>query len=545
MTEAKRLRRKLFLFQSVVLALLCIVVSIGVAFPLYKHLTNKVQEGYANEASIKASAVSQWILRAEDLARQITSRSQIREELKKYNQGSISLKELQNFTRPKLGDALLLSEEIVGITRCDARGNVVVSLKASPPLTAINSAGPKQNEVILGDPFESEGEPRVWLKAPILGRSGEFVGTDIIVVNTERLLDIVGGSSSTPEKQAQSSNFLVYPQGNHFQLVSGEAYQSTPSNMEYVRNLLATARQVMRDNRLTTFQFEKSYCLATPVTGSNWVIVTCLDEKQLYSQVFRDLASAFAIAIVLYAICLLGYWMLLHPLAKRILLKQEELESEIAAKTLFLKNELDARVKAENALKESEERYRLVVENANESIVIVQDGRAIFFNPKTLELTGYTAEEYKSISISDIVHPDDLAMTMARHENRMMGKIEDESYQYRIITKSGEIKWLKINPTKIIWEGKPASLGLAEDITERIKMEIEREELIASLQAALKEIKELRGFLPICANCKKIRDDEGYWQQVEEYIQDRTNAQFSHSICPDCMRKLYPEYCDK
>jgi PleD family two-component response regulator len=61
------------------------------------------------------------------------------------------------------------------------------------------------------------------------------------------------------------------------------------------------------------------------------------------------------------------------------------------------------------------------------------------------------------------------------------------------------------------------------------------------LQEALDKIKTLRGLLPICANCKKIRDDQGYWQDVTVYIRDRSEADFSHGICPDCLKKLYPD----
>jgi PAS domain-containing protein len=63
---------------------------------------------------------------------------------------------------------------------------------------------------------------------------------------------------------------------------------------------------------------------------------------------------------------------------------------------------------------------------------------------------------------------------------------------------------------------------------------------ITSLKNALTEVKTLRGFLPICSHCKNVRDDEGYWQKVEEYVQDRSEAAFSHSICPDCAKKYYP-----
>ncbi len=84
-------------------------------------------------------------------------------------------------------------------------------------------------------------------------------------------------------------------------------------------------------------------------------------------------------------------------------------------------------------------------------------------------------------------------------------------------------------------------LAILRDITEAKQAEQEREQLIQSLQEALAQVKTLRGLLPICANCKKIRDDSGYWRQVEDYIHEHSEADFSHSICPDCVRKLYPD----
>jgi hypothetical protein len=82
---------------------------------------------------------------------------------------------------------------------------------------------------------------------------------------------------------------------------------------------------------------------------------------------------------------------------------------------------------------------------------------------------------------------------------------------------------------------------LSKEIAEKKRIEERREKLISELQAALSEVKTLRGIIPICANCKKVRDDEGYWQQVEKYIQDRSEAAFSHSICHECAKKLYPD----
>ena len=83
---------------------------------------------------------------------------------------------------------------------------------------------------------------------------------------------------------------------------------------------------------------------------------------------------------------------------------------------------------------------------------------------------------------------------------------------------------------------------LLGEIEERKRTEAEKEQLIAQLQKAVQEVKVLSGFLPICAACKKIRDDTGYWRQIEEYISRHSNALFSHGICPDCSQSLYPEF---
>jgi CHASE1-domain containing sensor protein len=86
-----------------------------------------------------------------------------------------------------------------------------------------------------------------------------------------------------------------------------------------------------------------------------------------------------------------------------------------------------------------------------------------------------------------------------------------------------------------------ANIGLRKEIMERERAEEQRDKLIEDLQKTLSEVKTLRGYLPICSNCKKIRDDKGYWNQIESYIRDRSEAEFSHGICPECAKKLYPD----
>ena len=84
------------------------------------------------------------------------------------------------------------------------------------------------------------------------------------------------------------------------------------------------------------------------------------------------------------------------------------------------------------------------------------------------------------------------------------------------------------------------TFGISRDITERKRAEAERERLIAELQEALAKVKALSGLLPICASCKRIRDDRGYWNQIETFIHEHSEAEFSHGLCPVCMQRLYP-----
>jgi HAMP domain-containing protein len=86
--------------------------------------------------------------------------------------------------------------------------------------------------------------------------------------------------------------------------------------------------------------------------------------------------------------------------------------------------------------------------------------------------------------------------------------------------------------------------NLVSEVKQRIKAEEEKEKIIVELEKALDEIKTLSGIIPICMHCKEIRDDKGYWNQLEKYISEHSTAQFSHSICEKCFKKYYPEKAD-
>ena len=88
-------------------------------------------------------------------------------------------------------------------------------------------------------------------------------------------------------------------------------------------------------------------------------------------------------------------------------------------------------------------------------------------------------------------------------------------------------------------------LKLKRETEERINREESLQRAISELQVALKENRELKELLPICCNCKKIRDDQGYWQRLEQFFNQYAGVQFSHSVCPECITVLYPDYAKR
>ena len=103
-------------------------------------------------------------------------------------------------------------------------------------------------------------------------------------------------------------------------------------------------------------------------------------------------------------------------------------------------------------------------------------------------------------------------------------------------------RWYDIRDRALEWiDGRIVRLEIATDITERKQAEEERDKLIIELKDALSKVKTLSGMLPICASCNSIRDDSGYWNKLADYISAHSDAELTHSICPDCARKLYPD----
>ena len=197
--------------------------------------------------------------------------------------------------------------------------------------------------------------------------------------------------------------------------------------------------------------------------------------------------------------------------------------------------------------KQAEESIQLlaaIVESTDDAIVSeTLGGMILSWNRGAERIYGYTAEEMIGRPVSMLIPPDrpnELAYIIDKIKN---GEhvVHHETIR---VCKNGECIHvsLTVSPVRDARGEIIAASAIARNVTDRVNEERERVKLIGELTDALNHVHVLKGLLPICAACKKIRDDRGYWQQVETYIEQRTDAHFTHGICPDCMTRLYPEY---
>ena len=189
---------------------------------------------------------------------------------------------------------------------------------------------------------------------------------------------------------------------------------------------------------------------------------------------------------------------------------------------------------ADEALRLSEERFRVALKHA--PLVVFSQDLHLRYTWISSPALGLAQEEYLGRTDAEIFGGDDGARLTGIKEEALRTGIE--SHAEITVTLKGVRRYfhLVVEPLRDP-RGKPVGLLCSAVDTTSLK------ETILKLQQALDEVQALKGLLPICASCKRIKDENEKWQILEVYIQAHSGAKFTHGICPDCMRKLYPDYC--
>jgi len=208
--------------------------------------------------------------------------------------------------------------------------------------------------------------------------------------------------------------------------------------------------------------------------------------------------------------------------------------------------------KAQGLLAAKEKTLNDITSSLLEGIYVSDEhGNILFMNPEAERLLGWTMMDLINKHVHEVFHYRKADGSSLSFEECNIDKVirtgvpfvsRDEVF----VRKDGAPFPISLVSSPIMENGRVvAAVTAFRDITERKQIERQREKLISELQEAVAKVKQLSGLLPICACCKKIRDDKGYWKQIETYISEHSEALFSHAICPECGKKMYPEYYDQ
>jgi PAS domain S-box-containing protein len=195
---------------------------------------------------------------------------------------------------------------------------------------------------------------------------------------------------------------------------------------------------------------------------------------------------------------------------------------------------------AQESQRGDETLYAMLFEHSLDGIMLTApDGRILDANPSACRILGRTREQILREGRDGLMDVSDPRLAALIEQRKATGRAHGELRARRT---DGSLFAVEIS--SVVFSdatGEARTCIIMRDVSERRAAEAERERLIAEMQHALASVKCLSGLLPICAACRKIRDKQGFWHDLEIYIRQHSEAEFTHGICPDCRRRLYPE----
>lgn len=290
-----------------------------------------------------------------------------------------------------------------------------------------------------------------------------------------------------------------------------------PGNDQNIKNTsLNNANHIQREKFLSPIYL--LIILLVTIFSAELIIMFCLSRFSSLSVLTTAIIDASVLMVLIFPLL---YFFWLRPLLSHIK-KCRQAEELLAEKSIYLNN---------------------ILESATEYSIATTDldFRITGYNPIAEKLFGYSKDEVIGKTVQEI-HTKE-KVSPERFEKGVENVRLYGEHLYTVVNEREDgIQYIDSRVSGI-YDFEKNLVGYAlfsKDVTENKKAEKEREDLIVKLQKALNKVKTLSGCIPICASCKNIRDDKGYWNHVEEYVSKHSEAEFTHSICPKCRKELYP-----
>ncbi|BCR06007.1 hypothetical protein DESUT3_30760 [Desulfuromonas versatilis] len=368
------LRRKIVLYSLAYTLAALLTISLLSILPMIGHLKRSEDAHLLQAARAKALAVNENLARISDITRQITSRSAIREQLAEFRRGRIDRASLQQFTAPKLADALIQSEEVAGITRLDPEGGILVEVGTPIPEAFRQAPGPESRDVHLSAPLEIDGRLYLLTGSPILDPELGRIGTDLVLFATMQLQRILHDWTALGEtgdcllgRMSDGEPEIFFPgrRGrvqNYAQLAAAQSLRKAFSD--------AYAQGSGTVRCLEESPEAPALLAYAPIEETGWALVVSMSQDELYHPVYRLLSPVAGTVLLLTMLCGAGMLLLLRPLTGQVLVYSSSLEQLNRA----LRDEVTERRRAVEKLRRSEHEWTQTFEAIADAVAILDTG---------------------------------------------------------------------------------------------------------------------------------------------------------------------------
>lgn len=488
-SSSDKLQKKIILFSAAGLFIISTIVAAVSIIPLYDRLISEQEKTLVFAATTKTMAIEEFLTRSKDIANQITSRTRLRQKLEAYNAKEISLEELLPFFRKALGDALSGSEEVLGITRLDDRGQRIVQLGIVIPESSWPIPESDSKEILVEGPVKLGDQSYLVIRAPILANNSKRVGTDIVVFDLSKLRRIVTDFSGMGDTGETVIGILE----------GDQVVPLTPARQSNSRKLSPLARESDLANSLLLAIKNKTGLIKPsgdtgdnhviaygPLKNSNWGIAVKMDEDELYKSIENQLFTTGLWIVSLILAGTLGMLFLLRPLAGKILMQTSDLELEIKEKT--------------SALINKEAHIRSIVDTAADGIISIDENGLIeLFNPAAQRIFGYEETDVIGSNIKMLMPEPFYSQHDGYLENyRRTGTgtiIGSAGREVEGVRKDNSLFPMELTVSELHVEGRHKFTGMVRDITERKQAQEELHRRYEDLKSANENLKSAQSQL--------------------------------------------------
>lgn len=481
--EIIRLRNITFLYIAIIVSLMGFVIFLFLISPLIGQFIDIQKDKFYNISNAKKDFIELYLTKCIDIAKQIGSCSMMRHELERYNKGKISLKELVDFTSPKLKDAMIQAKDVKGVARFSKNNQLLLNIGTHIPEEFFEKGN--TNSIWISDPFVINKNYYIVIILPILNRNLQKIGKDMVLFDFSKIKHLINTHSKAFPQISIGLGSLHNEKPLFFFYYSRDENDTLflKQGIKKAKDLKKAQMEIESIDNLTP-----RLIYYTPIKYTDWVLVSSLNKSLMFISIKKIVKGSFLTALFFILIGILGIaYIFYYSFIRKIIEKYKETEEEVSIKALRLSEEIQKRKTLEESYEIGMNLLGTLLDTVPLPIAVkeVKERRYILANKAFLELTRKGLKDIINKTTYDIWDKND-ADIFEKLDNKVLETKSIVKYEdYITITKKGKLYGII---TKCPFYDKNGNIigivSLFFDLTDRKKMEKELSRLATLVEQA-------------------------------------------------------------